>query len=617
MRLVAQNGPLAGTALTLSGGVTIPIPGADAGSAPAGCSIRESADGFALHAIDNGTPIFVNGLPVTTRRLEPHDELLIGDSLFVVHADDADETAVPSTLTQCAVTAEGAVRARPILEVSADEALLRRGTAGGTRDERDLATLMRVAAALTSVQDLALIDAALAGLILDLVPVQRIVFTDSGNGPSAVRSAWAAGAGAGEIRIDGDLLERVSRDRLAVLIEFEGRQAIVTPMMAFGRSTGCVWAETSPSQRLDAGHVRLLLVVTALATVAREQSREAARLQEANELLKAEINLEHNMVGRSVPMRALFDRIARVARTDTTILLRGESGTGKELVARAAHRNSPRTDRPFIAVNCAALTESLLESELFGHEKGAFTGAIGLKKGKLELADGGTLFLDEIGELPLSLQAKLLRALQEREFDRVGGTRPVRVDFRLIAATNRDLETSIQAGQFRQDLYYRINVVTLALPPLRDRADDISVLANYFVRKHSARCGRRVRGIASDAVTRLLRHDWPGNVRELENVIEQALALGTDEWIVATDLPATFGPRTGASAAPASAPASLHYHDRMEQTKRDLIVGAFERAGHSHAEAARLLGVHPNYLHRLLRNLDLRARVGPGRSTAG
>jgi Nif-specific regulatory protein len=397
------------------------------------------------------------------------------------------------------------------------------------------------------------------------------------------------------------------------VIESGGRHIVAAPMMAFGRSRGAVWAETRPGARLDAGHVRLLLVVLGLAAVAREQSRETARLQATNELLKAELNLDHNMVGRSAPMRALFDRIARVARTDTTILLRGESGTGKELVARAAHRNSPRSARPFIAVNCAALTESLLESELFGHEKGAFTGALGLKKGKLELADGGTLFLDEIGELPLLLQGKLLRALQEREFDRVGGTRPVKADFRLIAATNRDLEAAIQAGQFRQDLYYRINVVTLSLPPLRDRADDVPVLAEYFVRKHAPRCGRRVRGIAPDALTRLSRHGWPGNVRELENVIEQALALGSDETIVAADLPAAFGDR--ATPGHAAAAESLHYHDRLEQTKRDLIVRAFERAGQSHADAARLLGVHPNYLHRLLGNLDLRARVGPGRAT--
>ena len=337
--------------------------------------------------------------------------------------------------------------------------------------------------------------------------------------------------------------------------------------------------------------------------VARERVLQTAQLQADKELLQAEINLEHNMVGRSRPMRTLFDRIARVARTQSTILLRGESGTGKELVARAVHRNSTRADRPFIAINCAAITESLLESELFGHEKGAFTGAIGLKKGKLELADRGTLFLDEVGELPLILQAKLLRALQEREFDRVGGTRPVRVDFRLIAATNRDVEKAVQAGTLRQDLFYRLNVVTLSLLPLRDRKDDLALLAEYFVRKHAPRCGRRVRGLTPGSLERLGKHHWPGNVRELENVVEQALALGTGEEIHADDLPAGLGEGSSAAAT------SIDYHATLEETKRELIVRAFELAGNSHAGAARLLGVHPNYLHRLMRNFNLRAVI--------
>ena len=606
MRLVAKNGPLGGTALTLSNGLTINSPSAEADSGRPCCRIRESDDGgFVLHALDRQTPVFVNGLPVTTRRLEPRDELLIGDSMFIV---GNDEPAISSTLAPCQVTVDPSSRARPVLEVGFDEALLHADIQSTTREGRDLATLLRVGAALTSVQGLAALDAALAGLVLDVVPAERVVFAGGDDGPSAVRSAWSARGASGEpIRIEGALLERVSRDHVALMVEADGRQAIVAPMMAFGRSAGSVWAETSRGGRLDDGHVRLLLVVTALAAAAREQTREAARLQETNELLKAEINLDHNMVGRSRPMRTLFERIGRVARTDSTILLRGESGTGKELVARAAHRNSKRAERPFIAVNCAALTESLLESELFGHEKGAFTGAIGLKKGKLEMADGGTLFLDEIGELPLTLQAKLLRALQEREFDRVGGTRPVRVDFRLIAATNRDLEAAVKAGQFRQDLFYRVNVVSLNLPALRDRKDDVPVLAEYFVRKHAPRCGRRVLGVAPDAHARLARHEWPGNVRELENIVEQALALGIDDWIVAADLPALE------DRAPAGA-ASLQYHETMEETKRALIMRAFERAGHSHADAARLLGVHPNYLHRLIRNLDLRSRVGSGRS---
>jgi transcriptional regulator with GAF, ATPase, and Fis domain len=317
-------------------------------------------------------------------------------------------------------------------------------------------------------------------------------------------------------------------------------------------------------------------------------------------------------------MRAVFDRIARVAQSDATVLIRGESGTGKELVARAVHRNSPRAKRPFVAINCAALTESLLESELFGHEKGAFTGAIGLKKGRLELADGGTLLLDEIGELPLNLQAKLLRALQEREFERVGGTRPVRVDFRLVTATNRDIEAAIKAGTFRQDLFYRINVVSLTLPPLRERRQDLPLLADYFVRKHAARCGRQSCTLTSDVVARFLSYDWPGNVRELENVIEQALVLGSGDCVVPDDLPpdllssgravASSGGSDLLSSGGSAAP-SLDYHQTIERTKSDLITRAFEQANRSHSQAAKLLGVHPNYLHRLLRNLDLRSRI--------
>jgi Nif-specific regulatory protein len=418
----------------------------------------------------------------------------------------------------------------------------------------------------------------------------------------AVRSGWADRSIAVEpLPVDASFIERAVRERAAFVVEVDRRQSLVAPLMSFGRAVGAVWVEAKAGETFDAEHARLLLAVGALAAVAREQLDESARLEDSNAQLRAEINLEHNMVGTSLPMRQLFDRIARVARTDSTILLRGESGTGKELVARAAHRNSPRADRPFVAINCAALTETLLESELFGHEKGAFTGAIGLKKGKMELAEGGTLFLDEIGELPLTLQAKLLRALQEREFERVGGTRPVRVDFRLIAATNRDLEAASKTGTFRQDLYYRLNVVTLTLPPLRERRDDIQVLAEYFVRKHGPKSGRQVHGLEPSAVAMLTRYDWPGNVRELENAIEQALALGMSDHITTDDLPATLTQQPGTPV-----PSSLNYHETVEATKRDLILRAFEQADQNHSQAAKLLGVHPNYLHRLVRNYDLR-----------
>jgi Nif-specific regulatory protein len=599
MRLVAKNGPLAGTALTLADGVTIGPPDAGADRQPRWFRVRADGDGtFVLHALDRRTPLFVNGLPLTSRPLAPRDELRVGDSLFIV---EEDEPAPVPGLGSCPVRERPLASVQPVMQVGFDDMLLHDGEAAVSREGRDLLTLMRVCASLSAVHGLAAIDAALAGFVFDVIPADRVVLAGGDRGPSDVRSAWSAAAGSNAaVEIDSELLNRVATSGIAMMIHLNGRDAVVAPTMAFGRATGTVWAEIRRGAPVDEGHLRLLLVVAALVAVARERVLESARLQADNELLQAEINLDHNMVGRSRPMRALFDRIARVARTESTLLLRGESGTGKELVARAAHRNSPRADRPFIAINCAAITETLLESELFGHEKGAFTGAVGLKKGKLELADRGTLFLDEIGELPLPLQAKLLRALQEREFERVGGTRPVRVDFRLIAATNRDLEAAVKAGTFRQDLFYRLNVVTLSLPPLRERKDDLGLLVDYFVRKHAPRCGRRVRGVAPAALDHLARHQWPGNVRELENVIEQALALGSGEDIQPDDLPAGLG-ETGVPAG-----ASLDYHAAVEETKREIILRAFERAGQSHAGAARLLGLHPNYLHRLVRNFNLR-----------
>jgi Nif-specific regulatory protein len=298
-----------------------------------------------------------------------------------------------------------------------------------------------------------------------------------------------------------------------------------------------------------------------------------------------------------------------VAPTGSTVLIRGESGTGKELVARAIHRNSLRSDRAFVAINCAAITDTLLESELFGYEKGAFTGAAGQQKGKLEAADGGTLFLDEVGELALSLQAKLLRVLQERQFERVGGTRPVRVDIRLVAATNRDLKAAIQTGAFRQDLYYRLNVVSLTTPPLRQRREDIPLLAAHFVSMHARKGRREVRGVSSAALAHLMQYDWPGNIRELENAIERAVVLGSTEWVLPEDLPEELVETE--PAGPTGRPAATRYHETVKDSKKDLILKAVQQTAGNITEAARLLGIHPNYLHRLMRNLNLKPSSKP------
>ena len=307
------------------------------------------------------------------------------------------------------------------------------------------------------------------------------------------------------------------------------------------------------------------------------------------------------MVGESQKMRELYQTVARVAQTDSTVLICGESGTGKELVARALHANSARRRKPFIAINCAVLTETLLESELFGHERGAFTGAVAQKRGRLEVADGGTLFLDEIGELSTNLQARLLRVLQEREFERVGGTRTIAVDIRVIAATNRNLAEAIQQGGFRSDLYYRLNVIELELPPLRERRQDIPLLADHFLKKMSQKIGRQATHISQEARDGLISYDWPGNVRELENAIERAVVMGSTTSVRPEDLPDSILEGT---ASPTAAVTSLEHGVR--EAKKRLVLGAFAKAGGAYAEAAKLLGVNTNYLYTLVKKLHLK-----------
>jgi Nif-specific regulatory protein len=332
-------------------------------------------------------------------------------------------------------------------------------------------------------------------------------------------------------------------------------------------------------------------------------------LRAENDLLREQVRTEHGMIGQSSRLKDLQQQISRVAPSNSTVLVLGESGTGKELIARAIHRNSPRVAAPFVAINCAALTDTLLESELFGYEKGAFTGALAQRKGKLESAQGGTVFLDEIGELSPLLQAKLLRVLQERELQRVGGTQSIKLDIRLVAATNRDLAESARKGEFRQDLYYRLAVVTLKAAPLRERCEDILPLAEHFAKKFAEQCGRRIAGISPQAKAYLQSHSWPGNVRELENAIERAVVLGVGETILPEDLPETVREQRSAEIS-----ATL-FEEAVENAKKQVVLRAFEQAGYEHDRAAKLLGLHPNYLHRLIRALDLREtlKVARGR----
>jgi nitrogen regulation protein NR(I) len=328
----------------------------------------------------------------------------------------------------------------------------------------------------------------------------------------------------------------------------------------------------------------------------------------------------YGIIGQSPSLLELYSVLDRVADTPTTVLVTGESGTGKELVARALHENSSRRDKPFIKVNCAAIPRDLMESELFGYERGAFTGAVGSKPGRFELASGGTLFLDEIGSIPVEMQVKLLRALQESEFERVGGVKTIRVDVRLVAATNTDLKREIAAGSFREDLYYRLNVVPMRLPPLRERREDIPLLVSHFVRKFDARLRKNVTGIEPDALSVLLEHPWPGNIRELENVIERAVLFCDGDKLRPSDLPnelhRTPEPPLAAPTTKHTAPASPAASDglkeqvkaAMSRLERELIVKALEQTGGNVTHAARLLKISRKGLQLKMKELGLRER---------
>ncbi len=339
-------------------------------------------------------------------------------------------------------------------------------------------------------------------------------------------------------------------------------------------------AETYLVKPLDVNAVLVVL----------EKALEKRSLRNETEVLRARIRKNYrfaNIVGDSSELQAVFEIIKRAAPTKATVLILGESGTGKELVAQAIHEESPRRGKTFVKVNCAALSESLLESELFGHEKGSFTGAVGRREGRFELADGGTLFLDEVGEITPSMQVKLLRVLQQHEFERVGGTQTIKVDVRIVAATNRNLEAEVKAGRFREDLYYRLNVVAVTLPPLRLRKADVPALTAHFIEKYASEHGKNITGMAPGVMATLLAHDWPGNVRELGNVIERAVVMADGQHLTADDLPpALRGPRAAPASGSGFAPGASLF-----DIEREAILRTLEMVGGSTTRAAEMLKI--------------------------
>jgi Nif-specific regulatory protein len=357
-------------------------------------------------------------------------------------------------------------------------------------------------------------------------------------------------------------------------------------------------------------NVRLLSIVGSMIAQAvklrQSAQEERQKLLEENFRLQEELKNRFrpaNIIGNSKAMEKIYALIAQVSKSDTTVLIRGESGTGKELVAHAIHYNSQRAEKPFIKVNCAALPETVIESELFGHEKGAFTGAVSMRKGRFELAHGGTLFLDEIGDLTPSTQIRLLRVLQEREIERVGGTSTIKVNVRIVAATNRILENLIESGTFRQDLYYRLNVFPIHLPPLRSRKTDILLLADYFVEKYSKLNHKNVRRISTPAIDMMMSYHWPGNVRELENCIERAVIVSGDDVIHGHHLPPTLQTAESSGTLPRST-----LDAALESMEREMIQEALKSARGNMAKAARALGISERIMGLRVRQYRIDAR---------
>jgi Nif-specific regulatory protein len=616
---------LDGDAVTVGREATNDVRLADASVSRRHCELLREGAHFKLVDLDSFNGTYVNGVPVSERVLEHGDHLAVGDILMLYAVQDAEEAAPPPVRLD-----EGGFETRSVMLLRRQEAFYLQPEKvmsilpPTARVARDLNALLKISTAINSVQGLENLQRRLLELVLEVVPAERAtILLLSGHGPDdlvpSVSLSRAPGGGE-EISVSRTVALQSLREGATLLsndlaasphldpgvsLAGEVRALLCVPLAVLEKGLGVIYLDTrSGAVGFDEHHLQLATAIGGIAAVAIENAQQAERLAGENSRLIEEINVRHQMVGESARMRELLQFISKAAPTASTVLLRGESGTGKELAARALHSNSPRERQPFVAINCATLSETLLESELFGHERGAFTGAVAQKRGKLEVADGGTLFLDEVGEMAPNIQGKFLRVLQEREFERVGGTRPIKVDVRVVAATNRDLEEAVRAGDFRRDLYYRLNVISFVLPPLRERREDIPLLANYF----AAECGKRVRHkplrVSTEARSYLIGYDWPGNVRELENVIERAAVLGSTDMILPEDLPDALLETAASAGAPVT-----KFYDALRETKKKMLLSAIQQAGGNYVEAAKLLGIHPNNLHRLLRNMHLKSEL--------
>ncbi len=600
-RLVIVAGPSRGAEVALeaeevvlgrdsSCGICLP----DATLSRRHAALARAPEGWRLRDLGSLNGLRVNGLSTADHLLAAGDRIELGSSVLVFR-------------TEPPATGEDGARGLPEPEVLSTIRLpvsqaIFAGEAAASpsrKIERSLGLLLSAGRRFAAARTEEGLARALLETALDAVGglAGAILLCDEGNGLS---EAVVFVGSPSSPRLPPGAAAEALEHREAVVFRVDGHNAAAVPILRGEEGLGVLWLLGSDAP-LPEDDLQLLFGLCASAGTSLALVKHLVWLEGERRRLETSTEGEE-LRGSSPAIARVRALLARAAGSEASVLLAGESGTGKELAARALHARSARRDGPFVAVNAAALVDTLVESELFGHERGAFTGAVARRRGRLESAHRGTLFLDEVGEMAPATQAKLLRVLETRTFERVGGTESVKVDVRVLAATNRDLPTEVREKRFREDLYYRLAVVTITLPPLRERREDIPDLASFFLARHGQRLGRRLDGFSPASLGRLVAYDWPGNVRELSNVVERAAVLSAGPLVRPEDLPEALveGPLShdGEALPP--------YHEAVNRAKQQVVSAALAQSRGNVTEAARLLGLHPNYLHRLLNQLGLR-----------
>lgn len=628
-RLLVLSGPLKDSTIPLSEGeVTL---GRDSSNGIAivdpsvsrkHCLIIGQSGRFKVQDLDSRNGTLVNRVPVEEQPLQHGDEIAAGDStlLFLI---EEEQDCVPASgrveFDEADFTAETTIiHPRDAVYLQPDRLL--RELPAASRVARNLNALLKISRIVHAIRDLDELQGQLLEQIFEVAPAGRgaILLADSES--HQFNSLFARSRQAGKaplVKVSRTIARQVLEQGIAILgsdvagsddlrqveslASSQVRSLLCVPLTVFQRVIGCIYLDSEDlSSPLQEEHLQLVTAIAGISAVALENARRLHWLEQENERLTVEISQERSLVGEGERMKDVYQFLKRAAPTDSTVLIEGESGTGKELAARALHRNSPRASKPFMAINCAAIPETLLESDLFGYERGAFTGAATQKKGRLEIADEGVVFLDEIGELALSLQVKLLRVLQEREFERVGGNYPVKVDIRLIAATNCNLELAVREGRFRQDLYYRLAVLKITMPALRERREDIPMLSWTFVKEFANAMGKPIEEIADESLSALQAYHWPGNIRELRNVIERAMILNHGPRLCVKLGHATLRPIAVKATA-----------GSLDEAERAIILQAVEQCNwriRGSNGAAALLDVKPTTLESRIKKLGLSPR---------